>query len=597
MSENTEYAQGRWSLKDLLASRDKAVIDSALEDLESATAALEAMREGLSPDMSGEAFMDALQALEEYSSRASVLSAYGGLWFSEDTQDREALAFMGRMEQLLTEANNRILFFNLWWIGLEERDADRLARDTGGLKYHLYKLRLFRRHTLSEPEEKVIAIKDINGTNALNNVYDMITNRFTFDLEVEGQTKHLNRDELMAYAKDGSAETREAAYRELYRVYGDESTVLAQIYTHIVRDWAGENLNLRKFDSPISARNLSNDIPDAVVDALLDVCSEQAGVFHRYFRLKARWLGMEKIRRFDLYAPLDTKSEKKIPYAAAVRMVLESFERFSPRMHELARRVLDDNRIDSELRPGKRGGAFCCGVLPQMTPWVLVNYTGEPRQVATLAHELGHAVHSMMASGHSVLTFHPALPLAETASVFSEMLLTDRLMREEDDPEVRRGLLAGVLDDIYATVMRQAFFVIFERDAHRAAAEGGNIDDLDRLYLENLRSQFGDSVDVDGIFRHEWTSIPHIYHAPFYCYAYSFGLLLSLSIYRQYTEAGESFKPGLFKILSHGGAESPSQILDEAGVDIADHDFWRGGFRIIEGMIEELEKGFDTNIS
>jgi oligoendopeptidase F len=270
-------------------------------------------------------------------------------------------------------------------------------------------------------------------------------------------------------------------------------------------------------------------------------------------------------------------------------MVLDSFNDFSPAIADQARQVFQDGHIDSEIRSGKRGGAFCAGILPGVTPWVLVNYTGEPRQVATLAHELGHAIHALLAADHSVLTFHSALPLAETASVFSEMLLTDRLLAEEQAPQLRRNLLAEAVDDAYATILRQAYFVLFEREAHRLVVEGKTMDDLNQHYLANLKQQFGDSLDLSDDFQREWICIPHIYHTPFYCYAYSFGQLLALSLYQQYKEEGRSFEPKLRKILAYGGSASPSHILSEAGVDMADPDFWRSGFKVVEGMIEELD--------
>jgi oligoendopeptidase F len=418
----------------------------------------------------------------------------------------------------------------------------------------------------------------------------MITNKFVFELEVEGEKKKLTRGELMTYVRHPALEMRAAAYQELYRVYGQEASVLSQIYIHRVRDWANENVKLRNFSSPIAVRNLANDIPDKVVDTLLNVSAEQAPVFHRYFRLKAGWLGMPKLRRYDLYAPLNKESGKKIAYGDAVDMVLDSLNEFSPVVATHARRVFDEGHIDSEVRPGKRGGAFCASILPGVTPWVLANYTEEPREVATLAHELGHAIHALMAADHSVLTFHSALPLAETASVFAEMLLTDRLLAEENDPALRRDILAEAIDDAYATILRQAYFVIFEREAHRMITEGSTNDQLNQLYLSNLTQQFGDSIEINEEFQREWICIPHIYHTPFYCYAYSFGQLLALSLYQRYKEQGEAFKPTLLKILTYGGSASPDHILNEAGVNMADPDFWRGGLKFIEGMVNELEK-------
>ena len=244
--------------------------------------------------------------------------------------------------------------------------------------------------------------------------------------------------------------------------------------------------------------------------------------------MESRVLGMDKLRRYDIYAPV-SESDKTYPFDWAASLVLDTFERFSPQMAAHARRVFDDRHLDSEVRKGKDSGAFCYGVLPGLSPWVLLNYTGKARDVATMAHELGHAVHaSLAAESHSILTFHSTLPLAETASVFSEQLLTDRLLAEEPDVGVRRDLLVHALDDAYATVTRQAYFVLFERQAHEMIAKGATADDLSDAYMENLREQFGDAVELSDEFKWEWISIPHIYRTPFYCYAYSFGQLLVL---------------------------------------------------------------------
>ncbi len=591
MQVNEQYQQTKWTLEAILPAPAGPDLEQALADLEAATAAIEALRPDLSPDMAGEDFAWAVQALETFAVVASRLDSYGSLWFTEDTQNQEALAFMGRIEQVLTEAQNRTLFFTLWWKSLDDEAAGRLLPYAGDGRYKLEQDRLFKNHTLAEAEEQIINLKDVNGMNALVKLYDMLTNKFVFKLEVDGETKELTRDGLMVYVRHPSPELREAAYKELYRVYQGEATVLSQIYIHRVRDWANENLKLRRFSSPIAVRNLANDIPDTVVDTLLDVCAEQAPVFQRYFRLKAGWLGLpdNKLRRYDLYAPISQGATKTIEYGDAVEMVMDSLNEFSPEVAGLAHRVFKDRHIDAENRPGKRGGAFCASILPGLTPWVLVNYTGEPRQVATLAHELGHAIHAMLAADHSVLTFHSALPLAETASVFAEMLLTERLLERESDPQVRRDLLADAVDDMYATVLRQAYFVLFEREAHRRVAEGQTMAELNQYYLANLAQQFGGAVDVSEDFQYEWIAIPHIFHVPFYCYAYSFGQLLALSLYEQYRQARNSFKPKLLKILAYGGAASPHLILSEAGINMANSDFWRGGFKVIEGMIDQLE--------
>ncbi len=586
-----QYKPTRWSLNSILAAPEGNPVEQALNELEQATTAIEALRPALTSDISTESFAEAMTAVETISKVGNRLGSYGPLWFAENTQNQEALGFMGKMEQILTEAQNRTLFLSLWWKALDDENAERLlATVNDDLKYYLTQQRAFKDHTLSEAEEQLINLKDVNGISAIVTIYDMITSKFSFELEIEGEVQKLTRDQVMMYARSPEAEMRAKAYQTLFDVYKAEDSVLAQIYIHRVRDWATENLKLRHHDSPISVRNKINDIPDEVTNTLLDVCAEQASVFQRYFKLKAGWLGVEKLRRYDLYAPVSSQSEKTVDYNDAVNIVLNSMGEFSPEVADHAQRVFADGHIDSEIRENKRGGAFCASILPDMTPMVLMNYTGEPRQVATLAHELGHAIHAMLASDHSVLTFHSALPMAETASVFSEMLLTDRLLGEEKDPQVRRDLLVEAIDDMYATVLRQAYFVLFEREAHKAIMEGANMADLNALYAANLQQQFGDSMEISEDFQHEWIVIPHIFHTPFYCYAYSFGQLLALSLYQQYKEQGESFAPKLLKILAYGGSASPNDILIEAGINMADPDFWRSGFKVVEDMINELER-------
>ncbi len=335
-------------------------------------------------------------------------------------------------------------------------------------------------------------------------------------------------------------------------------------------------------------RNLDNDIPDRAVEVLLEVARENAPLFQRYFRLKAGWLGLPRLRRYDVYAPLAT-SDRKIEYSGAVRSVLETFEDFHPDFATLANRVFAENHLDGEIRRGKRGGAFCFTVLPKYTPWVLVNFAGRCATSRPSPTSWGTPSHSMLAGGHSSLTQHASLPLAETASVFGEMLMTDRLLREETDPLARRELLASAVDDVYATVLRQAYFVLFEIEAHAAIRAGRSTEELSDLYMEKLREQFGDSVEVAPEFRYEWLSIPHIYQTPFYCYAYSFGQLLVLALYRRFQEQGEAFKPGYLRLLSYGGSARPEHILAEVGIDMTDRSFWQGGFDLVRERIDELE--------
>jgi len=578
----------RWNLVSLVAEADAEQMVQPFRDLEQALAALESLRAMLSPDTSTGDFLRVLAAYEAMANAARRITAYAFLRFAEDTQNQAALNLQNRVNQIAADAENRALFFEHWFKSLPEETAARLSDASGDRRYFLDSWRRFKPFTLSESEERIITLKDVNGIEALVTLYDMLTSAFTFSLELDGERKTITESELASYCRHPSPEMRTAAYRELYRVYTDRSSVLAQIYDHRVRDWHAEMISLRHFSEPISARNTMNDLPDEVVRTLLDVCRSNAPLFQRYFRLKAKWLKMDRLRRYDIYAPL-ASSEKRYELPQAMDMVLGSFGGFSPVLAEQIQRVFDEAHFDPQPRPGKRGGAFCYPVLPTLTPWVLMNFNGRSRDIATLAHEMGHAVHAMMAASHSVLTFDSAEPLAETASVFGEMLLAERLLAAEKDTAVRREMLASMIDDAFVTVQRQAYFSLFERDAHRLIAEGGTTDDLTACYQANLAEQFGDSVEVSDEFKWEWLLVPHIYRTPFYTYAYSFGQLLVLALVQRYRLEGESFKPKYLKILAYGGSASPIAILSEAGMNITSPAFWQGGFDVIAGMIRELE--------
>ena len=549
------------------------------------------MRPKLNEDISSTDFNHALKLTERVTAAANRLGSYAGLWFSGDTQNQAALAFQGKIEQLTTEAQNRILFLTLWWKTLSDNSAERLiANAPNNLRYYLNQQRKDKPHVLTENDEQIINIKNMNGSNALTTIYAMLTNKYKFNLAIiDGNEKQeLTRDALMTYVRNPDADLRERAYKELYRVYAEDGIVLAQVYKHLVQDWHEEQVKLRNYSTPIAIRNLRNNISDEVTEMLLQTCRENASIFQNWFHIKAGLLQVNKLRRYDIYAPL-TSAEQKYPYVESVELVLDTFEQFSPELASYARRVFEDDHIDSENRIGKRGGAFCASVIPKVTPYVLLNYGSSVRDVATLAHELGHAVHSMLANNHSVLNYHSTLPLAETASTFSEMLLIDRLLANSTDAAVRQDLIANTLDDNYATIMRQAYFTLFEQQAHMMIKEHVGTDELNKAYMDNILEQFGDSVEISEEFQWEWVSIPHIYYSPFYCYAYSFGQLLVLALYQRYRAEGINFIPHYLRILSYGGSQSPEYILNESGIDISKPEFWQGGFDYIKEMIDELD--------
>ncbi len=583
------FKQTAWSLTDLFPGLNRPELEEGFQTLEKQVTEFEKLRPELKPDMDVERFMEILTLSEQSTGLAHRLYAFAGLAFAADTQDQAIQTLMARIQQFLAEMENRILFFSLWWKDLAEADARRFLETSGDYRYYLEEMRHFKPHTLSEPEEIIINLKSITGTNALNTLYDAITNRYVFNMKVNGKTRKLTRGELSVFVQDADPNLRADAYRELYRVYGADNLILGQIYQMLVRDWHNENLILRHFASPIAARNLGNDIPNDVVETLLEVSRRNAPVFQQYFRLKAKTIQMPRLRRYDLYAPI-AKSDKTYEFGKAAEMVLDSFTGFLPEFGALARQVFAENHLDSEVRKGKQDGAFCFSVLPGLTPWVKLNYQGHAEDVATMAHELGHAIHALLAKDHTLFTFHSSLPLAETASTFGEMILIDRLLSAEKDAAVRRDMLFRQVDDAYATIMRQTFFALFEKQAHERVARNATVDELAEAYLENLKEQFGDAVDLSDEFKWEWISIPHFYKTPFYVYAYAFGQLLVLSLYQQFKAEGESFKPRYLKILSSGGSEAPAKILSEAGLDIRSEKFWQGGFDVIAALVHQLEE-------
>lgn len=582
------YTQQAWSLDDLFPANSPETIETAIADLDTLLITFESFQSKLGENITPDDLHTILNAYENIVRQLNRIGSFSNLSFAANTQDQSAQNLMARTNQLYAESYNRILFFELWWKAVSEETVDRLLPASGEFRYWLETLRLEVPHTLSEPEERIVNLKNVNGRSALNQLYDSITNRYTFELQIDGETKTLTRGELSTHFSSNDPALREAAYQELNRVYANDAPILGQIYQTLARDWRSENLDLRHFETPISVRNLQNDIPDEVVDTLLTVVRENKTTIQRFFKLKAKWLGVEKLHRYDIYAPMQT-SEQTYEFSEAAALVLQSFQEFDPHIAQLAERVFAENHLDSEVRPGKRSGAFCATPVPDLTPWVLQSYQGKVENVTTLSHELGHAVHSMLAEHHNSLTQHPSLPLAETASNFGEMLLVDRLLQDADE-ETRRSLMFDEVEKGFKSIIRQSYFALFEREAHDAIHNGAGVDELSALYLANLKEQFGDAVDVSDDFQVEWLAIPHIYKYPFYVYAYAFGQLLVFALYEQYQQEGEPFKARFLEILAAGGSEAPVKILEKAGIDIFSADFWQGGFDVLAKRLDALEQ-------
>jgi oligoendopeptidase F len=362
-----EYAQKRGSLADLYPQADGPERKKDFAEMEKKVAAFEKLRAKLSPSISQNDFLTVIQSLEGIYHVANRLGSFAELLFTEDTQSQTAQALVARTQQLMAETENRTLFFGLWWKDLPDDKAAELMKDSGDYRYWLEEMRPFKPHTLSEPEEKVINTKNVTGVNALTTLYNSITNRYTFKIEVEGKTEEITRGELMMYARHHDADLRARAYQELYRVYSQDGPILGQMYQTIARDWHNEEVDMRHFAAPISARNLGNDLPDEVIETLLKVAEKNTVVFQRFFKLKAKLLGMKKLRRYDIYAPI-AKSDKKFEYQKATEMVFNSFREFDPRFEILAKRVFDNDHLDAEVRKGKQSGAFCATITPSSPP-------------------------------------------------------------------------------------------------------------------------------------------------------------------------------------------------------------------------------------
>ncbi|MFO0773052.1 MAG: M3 family oligoendopeptidase [Nitrospiraceae bacterium] len=578
----------RWNLTDLLPHGIKD-FQPTLADLERRVSEFEASRTRLSATMAPAEFLALLDQEEQISRLSSTLGAHSYLWYSENTAHAPSRSHKALVEERLTGIHNRLLFFDLWWQSLDEPTAQRFIDAAPRYRYHLETIRRFTPHTLSEAEEKVLNVKNTTGRTAITTLYDLVTNGLSFTLTVKGKKKTMTREELSSYVRCPNSKLREAAYNEMHRVFGGHRDTLGEMYKALVTDWKAEQVGLRHFDSPIHSRNVQNDIPDEAVGALLDACLKNATLFQRYFKVKAKVCGIHDMSRYHIYAPF-RGTEKAYAYQDAVKLVLDSYRGFSPKLADLAEQVFAERHVHATTQPGKVGGAYCYSITPGTTPYVLLNYTGDARDIATMAHELGHAVHGMLAAEHPVFTFHSTLPLAETASVFGERILSDALLQQERNTKVKQGILLGQLDDIYATVMRQAYFVQFERTAHEAIANGATVEDLSQTYGKLLKQQFGKAVRVPDAFNWEWITIPHIYHTPFYCYAYSFGNLLVLALYGMYRQQGEAFVPKYLQMLATGGSQSPTAILESMGVDMRAPSFWQAGFDMVKEMVDELER-------
>lgn len=533
-----------------------------------------------------------LKEKEEIGTIFNSLGSYYGLQLTQNTQDKDVLAKDTSFEQLATDLSNKMLFFPIWFIHLPEERIDFFINDDELIdyKYYLSCLKDEKPYTFDEKTEQIISLKSISGAGAIFALYEIYTSAFTYSLDGR---EGLSKDQLIKYAQCRNPTLREEAYQKLLTKFGDNSTILTEMYKNIVIDWTTEALKIRGHKSSLSVRNRANDISDEAVNALLNTVQKNIGVFTEYFQLKYDMNiknGSEyPFSRFHLYAPFEVESDEHYPYEKSKEIVLSTYKQFSELFYDSAKLIFDANHVHSHPQKFKRGGAFCLSNHTGDIPYVMLNHDDDLKSVFTMMHEFGHGIHGVLSRGQNDTNYHVALPIAETASIFGEMLLSTRLLNESKSDNEKKAILAKLLDDQYASIGRQSYFVIFEKYAHEAISKGATQDELEAKWLELLKEQFGD-MEVPDVFKHEFSYIPHIHETPFYCYAYAWGNLFVLALFAMFKEEGESFKDKFTALLSAGGNAPPEELMAKLGINPKDESFWQKGFDIIQEEIKELKQ-------
>lgn len=592
MSTNSAAAI-RWDLSDLFSSYDDPQIEAILNDCRRRAETLADLFRGTIHIPTGptpEHLLQGLKDIEEIEEALSRVANYAGLLYAADSLKPEYQDLEQKVEQRVTEVKNLLLFFELEWMDLDDAAAERLIRHPKLAPYshYLQNLRRFRPHKLAEPEEKIINEKDNTGRNAFGRLFSEITSSLTFSLEEGGKIKELTLSELLALLHHPDRRLRKSASETLHEGLSRHEQVLTFIYDTLIQDHLAMD-RLRHYPDPMRERHLANEIDAEAVSRMMEVTEANYGIAQDYFRLKARLLKLPRLALYDQYAPV---GKELIPFAfaQAQQVILDAFDAFAPVFRTIAAEFFAKHWIDAEIRKGKRGGAFCASPSPRLHPYILCNYTDNLRDVMTVAHELGHGLHGWLSRKQSFLNYDTPLTTAETASVFGEMLVFDYLVERQSDPQVRIGLIAGKVEDAFATVYRQNVLTRFEQAAFSRRQAGRLTPQaVGQLWVEANGKYYGDAVEMPDGYRWGWSYIPHFIHSRFYCYSYVFGQLLVLALYRMYREEGKSFVPKYLALLEAGGSDSPEALLKPLGVDIHDPKFWQKGFDEIRGLVKRLE--------
>lgn len=591
MSNPSTAAGVVWNLSDLYAGATDPQIETDLAECAGrCTAFAETYRplfatpESLTRD-------GLLAALKEYEAIAELmgkLGSYVGLLTAADTADDAFRRLEDRINQQLVERENQLAFFELCWLQVDDERAEALIAEPALANYghYLAASRRYKPHTCSEPEELLLNRKSLTSRAAWMNLFDEFVASLRYELDYGGQKRTLTQPSILALSYDADRGLRKAAQTCFFAELSKHELVLSTIFNAIAQD---HDLNdqIRRYESPMSSRHLANEVAPAVVERMLETAEANYAIAHDYYRLKARMLGLPKMATYDQYAPV-AANMPSCSYEAGRDTVLAAFGRFHPSMRDVASKFFDNHWIDAEVRPPKRGGAFSASTVPSVHPYILLNWTDKLRDVSTMAHELGHGIHQYLSRKQSYINFHHPLTIAETASVFGEFLTFDYVMETTSDPAVRLGLLCSKIEDAFATVFRQNVLTRFEQLAHAGRRkERLSSEDLCTHWWKANEALYGEAVEMFEPYRWGWSYIPHFIHTPFYCYAYVFGELLVLSLYRMYQEEGQAFVPRYLQLLESGSSAPPEVLLKRVGADISDPAFWQKGLDVLGDMVKK----------
>jgi oligoendopeptidase F len=585
--EDPELLATEWDLGPLVDGEDDAGVGRQLDEARERAGKFAERYAGKVGELDGAALREAMEELAAINELVGKAASYASLKFSTDTADPARGALLQKMQEQATAIETLLLFFELEWAALDDERAEELLAAPGldFCRHHLRSARRYRPHLLSEPEEKILAEKSISSQSAWGRLFGELVSALRVNLDGEEVTLDLALSRLQAADRD----VRRTAAEGVTTALEPGARTRAFIYNTLVHDKAVED-RLRRYPHWLAARNLSNEASDESVMALIEAVRARYDIPQRWYRLKARLLGLDKLADYDRAAPVSAE-DVTFSFSDARELVLDTYDAFSPQAGDVVRRFFDEHWVDAPVRPHKRGGAFCSYTVPSVHPYVLLNYTARRRDVLTMAHELGHGLHAALAQPQGVFHYSTPLTLAETASVFGETLVFGRLLDAAKDDDERLALLAERIDGAIATVFRQMAMNRFEHLVHtRRRSEGElSVERIGETWVETQAELFGDSVEITDGYRLWWSYVPHFINSPGYVYAYAYGLLLALSAYGRYREQGDPFVPRYLELLSAGGSRRPEELGAIVGIDLADPGFWDAGLALVEEQLSAAE--------